>query len=55
MQIRFAGVQALQGLLQANAPSGDRGREPAWWRLRMAALRLMGQHDEFELVALDCA
>ncbi|WOO34264.1 STAS domain-containing protein [Diaphorobacter limosus] len=53
VQIRFAGVQALQGLLQANTPSGDRSREPAWWRLRMAALRLMGQHDEFELVALD--
>ena len=53
LQIRFAGVQALQALLQANTPSGDRSRDAAWWRLRMAALRLMGQHDEFELVALD--
>ncbi len=53
VQLRFVGEQALQALLQAHTPSGDRGREPAWWRLRMAALRLMARHDEFELVALD--
>ncbi|MHA7602081.1 STAS domain-containing protein [Alicycliphilus sp. T452] len=52
-QIRFVGVQALQALLHAHTPSGDREAEPQWWRLRMAALRLMGQPDEFELVALD--
>ncbi|MBS0294340.1 MAG: STAS domain-containing protein [Proteobacteria bacterium] len=52
-QIRFLGVQALQALLQAHTPSGDREAAPQWWRLRMAALRLMGQPDEFELVALD--
>ncbi|RKJ96794.1 STAS domain-containing protein [Alicycliphilus denitrificans] len=52
-QIRFVGVQALQALLHAYTPSGDREADPQWWRLRMAALRLMGQPDEFELVALD--
>lgn len=53
LQIWFIGVQALQGLLQAHTHSGDRSGGPDWWRLRMAALRLMGQHDEFEFVALD--
>ncbi|MBS0467763.1 MAG: STAS domain-containing protein [Proteobacteria bacterium] len=53
VQIRFVGVQALQNLLQAHTQSGDRSSGPAWWRLRMAALRLMGLHDEFEFVALD--
>ncbi|MBS0392567.1 MAG: STAS domain-containing protein [Proteobacteria bacterium] len=53
VDIRFLGVAALQALLQAHTPSGDREAGPQWWRLRMAALRLMGQHDEFELVALD--
>ena len=52
-QLRFVGVPALQAVLQAHTHSGDRARDPQWWRLRMALLRLMGQPDEFELVALD--
>ncbi|MBS0508826.1 MAG: hypothetical protein JSR53_15725, partial [Proteobacteria bacterium] len=38
VQIRFVGVTVLQGLLQAQTPSGDRSSGAAWWRLRMAAL-----------------
>ncbi len=53
VELRFLGMQALQSVLQAHTQSGDRGSDPQWWRLRMAALRLMGQPDEFELVALD--
>lgn len=51
--IVFKGVDALCSLLEARTPSGDRGVAPDWWRLRMAALRLMGRPDEFELIALD--
>ncbi|SFD86012.1 STAS domain-containing protein [Paracidovorax konjaci] len=51
--IVFKGVDALVSLLEARTPSGDRDISPEWWRLRMAALRLMGKPDEFELVALD--
>ncbi|WCM92608.1 hypothetical protein M5C99_20005 [Acidovorax sp. NCPPB 2350] len=51
--IVFKGVDALASLLEARTPSGDAGVSPEWWRLRMAALRLMGKPDEFELVALD--
>lgn len=53
VQLNFAGVTALQAVLQAQTPSGDRSVDPQWWRLRMAMLRLMGLADEFELVALD--
>ena len=53
VQVHFAGVEALHSLLQAKTPSGERAISPEWWRLRMAALRLMGRLDEFELVALD--
>lgn len=52
-QFTFAGVEKLNALLEAMTPSGDRARSTAWWQLRMAALRLMGKADEFELVALD--
>lgn len=52
-QFVFSGVPALNGLLESKTQSGDRSQGPEWWRLRMAALRLMGRPDEFELVALD--
>ena len=52
-QIVFSGVEKLNALLEAKTQSGDRANSPEWWRLRMAALRLMGKPDEFELVALD--
>ena len=53
VQLHFAGVQSLHAVLQAHTQSGDRDADPRWWRLRMAALRMMGLADEFELVALD--
>lgn len=52
-QVVFVGADHLRALLEAQTQSGDRAQDPEWWRLRMAALRLMGQPDEFEMVALD--
>ena len=52
-QLVFSGVEKLHALLESKTQSGDRSSSPEWWRLRMAALRLMGKPDEFELVALD--
>jgi ABC-type transporter Mla MlaB component len=52
-QFVFSGVEVLNALLEAKAQSGDRSASAEWWRLRLAALRLMGKADEFELVALD--
>ena len=47
------GVDTLLEVLQAATPSGDGSAPPQSWRLRLAALRLMGRLDEFELVAMD--
>ncbi|MCW5260486.1 hypothetical protein D5045_09690 [Verminephrobacter eiseniae] len=52
-QFVITGVEKLNALLRAKTPSGERSGNPEWWRLRMAALRLMGLADEFELVALE--
>lgn len=52
-QFVFSGVDRLTTLMEIMTQSGDRASGPEWWRLRMAALRLMGRPDEFELVALD--
>ncbi|MDA8444451.1 STAS domain-containing protein [Paracidovorax valerianellae] len=53
VQLSFFGVDALNAMLESRTQSGDSDTSPEWWRLRMAALRLMGRPDEFELVALD--
>ena len=52
-QFVFSGVEKLNALMEARTQSGDPSSSPEWWRLRMAAMRLMGKPDEFELVALD--
>lgn len=49
----FLDAAVLAQCLQALTVSGDRAAPEDGWRLRMAALRLMDQHDSFELVALD--
>ena len=49
----FTGADTLHALLQAHTLSGERGGDPQWWQLRMAALRCMNQPDAFEMVALD--
>lgn len=53
VQLRFAGADRLEQVLQAIAPSGDPQVNRVNWQLRMDALRVMRQQDAFELVALD--
>jgi ABC-type transporter Mla MlaB component len=53
MQLRFIGSEVLEKALRDATPSGDRGVNPSWWKLRMEVLRVMHRPDEFELVALD--
>ncbi|AEG92042.1 STAS domain-containing protein [Ramlibacter tataouinensis] len=53
LQLRFIAADNLERVLQAAAPSGDKAVNPAWWKLRMEALRVMHRPDEFELAALD--
>lgn len=53
VQLRFIGAAQLQQVLQDATPSGVRETSQAWWQLRMEALRVTHQPDEFELTALD--
>lgn len=53
VQIVFTGAEVLNAVLETHTQSGDRTGNPAWWSLRMAALRCMNRADEFEMVALD--
>jgi anti-anti-sigma regulatory factor len=51
--LRFAGQECLVSALRTITPSGSRNVEPAWWGVRLNALRVLGLQDDFELVALD--
>ncbi|MES2632312.1 MAG: STAS domain-containing protein [Pseudomonadota bacterium] len=53
VQLRFIGAENLERVLRNATPSGDKGVNPGWWKLRMEVLRVMHRPDEFELVALD--
>lgn len=53
VQLRFIGAPQLLQVLQDATPSGVRDTPQAWWQLRMEALRVTHQPDEFELTALD--
>jgi len=53
VQLRFIGAAQLQQVLRDATPSGVRETSQAWWQLRMEALRVTHQPDEFELTALD--
>ncbi|MDP1566547.1 MAG: STAS domain-containing protein, partial [Polaromonas sp.] len=53
VQLRFIGAAQLQHVLQDATPSGVRETAQAWWQLRLEALRVTHQPDEFELTALD--
>jgi len=52
-ELHFMDVAALEQVLRQRTVSGDRAVNPAWWRLRMEALRMLHRPDEFEIVALD--
>lgn len=53
VQLRFIGSDNLEKVLRDATPSGDKGVNPALWKLRMEMLRVTHRPDEFELVALD--
>lgn len=52
--LHFHAAEVLETVLRALTPSGDPSLPLAGWQLRLTALRLLGQRDEFELAALDC-
>ena len=52
VQLRFMGADQIDDVLKQATPQGDKSVSQELWRLRMEALRLMQQADEFELAAL---
>lgn len=53
LALALVGSATLRRSLRASTPSGRRENNPVWWRLRLAALQIMGRADEFDLAALD--
>lgn len=51
--LSMAGVEVLLRVLKAATPSGRRDVAVGWWRLRLAALRLLERRAAYELAALD--
>lgn len=53
VRLKFHGAERLLEVLADASPTDDRSVEPQWWLARLALLRVMGELDEFELVALN--
>lgn len=53
VELSFIGAANFDQVLKDATPSGDRSVPDIRWRLRMEALRVMHQPDEFEMAALD--
>lgn len=53
LRLSARGSPRLEQLLRHHTVSGQRAQPAAWWRLRLAWLRLTQRPEEFDLVALD--
>ena len=53
VSLRLDGQDQLVRALRAMTPSGEGKVDPAWWQVRLNALRALGLQDDFELAALD--
>jgi len=53
VELHFVGAAVLLEILESYTQVGDNNSDTVWWRLRLAILRLMGQKETFENVAID--
>lgn len=53
--LQWRGVEALFDLLEIAAPAGDHLADPAFWQVRLEALRLLGIQAPYDLAAEDFA
>ena len=53
LTLHFEGVEALDRALRVQTPVGKNQVAQFWWQLRLDALRILRQQEEFELVAMD--
>lgn len=49
----FGNVEVFNAVMEAATVLEQRDTDPAWWLLRLEALRVQGAHELFETVALD--
>jgi hypothetical protein len=53
LDMRWLGGDKLLALLHAAAPTGERDADPAFWQLRLDALRMANRPDQFDEAAID--
>jgi hypothetical protein len=53
LDMRWLGGERLFGVLQDAAPTGVRDADPAYWQLRLDALRMANRPDQFDECAID--
>ncbi len=53
LDIRWLGGERLFTVLQDSAPTGVRDADPAYWQLRLDALRMANRPDQFDEAAID--
>lgn len=53
VRLKFLGLSNLLDLLAEKSPTEDRTVDTRWWEARLALLRVVGEPDEFDLVALN--
>jgi ABC-type transporter Mla MlaB component len=51
--LHWSGVDALLQELESKTPLGDKNSDPLWWSSRLDLLRILGQQEAFEALALD--
>jgi anti-anti-sigma regulatory factor len=53
VRLSFLRIDRLEAVVQGQARTGDAGVNQAWWRLRLDLLRILRNHDAFDMVALE--
>ena len=53
LDMRWLGGERLFGVLQEAAPNGVRDADPAFWQVRLDALRMVNRPDQFDEAAID--
>lgn len=53
VELHWSGVGALQRALQQHTPPDDNTADPLWWNIRLDLLCILGEHEDYESLALD--
>lgn len=53
VELHWSGVDALLRALERHSPPDDNTADPLWWNLRLDLLCILGEHEDFESLALD--